>query len=380
MRTLLLLLIVNCFSIPLLAQSSIRITTPAVTTLSSANTMLGVSVGNTSLTGDYNTFMGYQAGRDVTSGSRNVLVGYQAGVVITGGSNNTFLGFLAGSDNTLGGNNTFLGSGAGTGNTSGSFNTFIGDGSGAVNTTGINNTFIGKSAGVKNVGGDYNTFLGYSAGNQNTEGIYNTFVGYFAGTTNLTGNSNTVVGYMADVSSSSLINATAIGYRAKVALSNALVLGDPNSSSLRVGIGTDSPQFLLDVRGTINIGEKGTLKFSHLKNPSLRNNSTDQFLSVNEQGETVLARYRLTIDNPDQWADKVFSSNYHLRPLPEVEDFILSHKHLPGIPSAEEVARNGADPTQLMSRLLEKVEELTLYMIQMKKENDELRRQLNARQ
>lgn len=379
MRTLSLLLIANCFSMPLLAQSSIRITTPAVSTLSSANTMLGVSVGNTTLTGDFNTFMGYQAGQDVTSGSRNVLAGYRAGAGITAGSNNTFLGFLAGSENLLGGNNTFVGSGAGTGNTSGSFNTFIGDGSGAVNTNGGYNTFLGKSAGVKNVGGNFNTFVGYNAGNQNTAGIYNTFVGYLAGTTNLTGNSNTVVGHMADVSSSSLVNATAVGYRAKVALSNALVLGDPNSSSLRVGIGTDSPQFLLDVRGTINIGDQGTLKFSHLKNPSLRNGSTNQFLSVNEQGETVLANYRLTIESPDQWADKVFSGNYHLRSLPEVEAFILNHKHLPGIPSAEEVARNGADPTQLISRLLEKVEELTLYMIQMKKENEELYRQLNAR-
>jgi len=164
-----------------------------------------------------------------------------------------------------------------------------------------------------------------------------------------------------------------------VARSHALVLGDPSSSSLRVGIGTDSPLFLLDVRGTINIGEQGTLKFSHLTNPNLRQGSTDQFLTVNEHGETVLARYRLTINSPDQWADQVFADSYRLRPLSEVEQFIQTHKHLPGIPSADEVATNGVDSAQLITSLLAKVEELTLYMIQMKKENDELRRLIDKR-
>ncbi|CAN5320112.1 hypothetical protein BH09BAC4_BH09BAC4_52000 [soil metagenome] len=86
-----------------------------------------------------------------------------------------------------------------------------------------------------------------------------------------------------------------------------------------VGIGTDSPQFPLDVRGNIRIQGNGTLKFSHLVNPKLRNGSTDQFLTVNEQGETVLARYRLQISDQNQWADRVFDSSYKLKPLAEVE-------------------------------------------------------------
>jgi len=148
-----------------------------------------------------------------------------------------------------------------------------------------------------------------------------------------------------------------------------------------VGIGTDSPQFPLDVRGIINLRNRGTIKFSHLSNPNLHNGGTDQFLTVNEQGETVLAHYRLSIQSTHEWADRVFAPAYRLRPLALVAANVRENAHLPGLPSAAQMVREGVDLARLNATLLEKIEELTLYSIQLEKasqkqqaEIDELKR------
>lgn len=67
------------------------------------------------------------------------------------------------------------------------------------------------------------------------------------------------------------------------------------------------------------------------------------------------------------WPDYVFDDNYELASLEEVEQHIDSEGHLPGIPSAEEVENNGIHIGEMQARLLEKVEELTLYLIQQNK-------------
>jgi hypothetical protein len=73
------------------------------------------------------------------------------------------------------------------------------------------------------------------------------------------------------------------------------------------------------------------------------------------------------------WADFVFQQDYQLPSLHEVENYINANKHLSGIPSAEEVAKNGIDIGEMNKKLLQKVEELTLYMIEMKKEIEQLK-------
>jgi hypothetical protein len=76
------------------------------------------------------------------------------------------------------------------------------------------------------------------------------------------------------------------------------------------------------------------------------------------------------------WADFVFADDYALTPLSEVESQIKAHKHLPGIPSASEVAEKGARVGEMQTKLLQKVEELTLYLIELKKENATLNARL----
>ncbi len=78
------------------------------------------------------------------------------------------------------------------------------------------------------------------------------------------------------------------------------------------------------------------------------------------------------------WADYVFASNYKLRPLSEVARFIQENKHLPEVPTAAEVAQNGNSLAETDAILLRKIEELTLYLIELKKENEVLKQEVNA--
>ncbi len=72
-------------------------------------------------------------------------------------------------------------------------------------------------------------------------------------------------------------------------------------------------------------------------------------------------------------ADFVFDEEYNLPGLAEIDAFIKTNKHLPGIPSAEEMQNEGLDLGEMQIKLLQKIEELTLYVIELKKENEEMR-------
>jgi hypothetical protein len=69
------------------------------------------------------------------------------------------------------------------------------------------------------------------------------------------------------------------------------------------------------------------------------------------------------------WADYVFQPDYNLKPLNEVESYIAENHHLPGIPSQKEITKNGLDVGQMQVKMLEKIEEITLHMIALEKEN-----------
>lgn len=125
---------------------------------------------------------------------------------------------------------------------------------------------------------------------------------------------------------------------------------------------------LLQANGTTGIRVKTNGKVN-IGNTSIASGShTDYKLSVD--GKIVSKKVVVTLDN---WADKVFENNYDLRTLKEVEQFIEENKHLPEIPSEAEVLENGVELGKMNTLLLQKVEELTLYMIQMQKEIEELK-------
>jgi hypothetical protein len=75
------------------------------------------------------------------------------------------------------------------------------------------------------------------------------------------------------------------------------------------------------------------------------------------------------------WPDYVFNKNYRLPGLDEVESFIQKNKHLPGIPSAAAIEKGGVSLGEMQKLQMEKIEQLTLYIIELKKEIEKLKAQ-----
>lgn len=121
------------------------------------------------------------------------------------------------------------------------------------------------------------------------------------------------------------------------------------------GIGTYTPNAKLHLNGTMLIGGNSA--------------TTATGYSLSVDGKIICEEARVQLSG--SWPDYVFGDNYKLMPLEELEKNIRRNKHLPNIPSAAEVtAQKGFDLGDMNKRLLEKIEELTLYLIEMKKENN----------
>lgn len=122
---------------------------------------------------------------------------------------------------------------------------------------------------------------------------------------------------------------------------NLKIQGNSNSYILNgnVGIGTPNPDSKLAVNGTIHSKE----------------------VKVDMNG----------------WPDYVFKKEHNLPTLEEVEKHIAAKGHLENIPSEEEVLKNGVNLGEMNAKLLQKIEEITLYMIEMKKENEKQNQEIN---
>lgn len=102
------------------------------------------------------------------------------------------------------------------------------------------------------------------------------------------------------------------------------------------------------------------------------------------QSPTTQPNYRLAVDGqlvaksvfvtaPATWADFVFAPAYRPMPLEELEQYLLAHRHLPNVPSAQEVETKGYDLAEMNTKLLQAVEELTLHVIELRKEVEKLK-------
>ncbi|MBX2977933.1 MAG: SprB repeat-containing protein [Flavobacteriales bacterium] len=83
-------------------------------------------------------------------------------------------------------------------------------------------------------------------------------------------------------------------------------------------------------------------------------------------------RVKVAVRTSIEWSDHVFLPDYRLMPLTEVECFIQENGHLPGVPSAEQMVEQGLDVVRTDAMLLEKIEELTLYILEVDKRLNEL--------
>jgi len=127
-----------------------------------------------------------------------------------------------------------------------------------------------------------------------------------------------------------------------------------------IGMGELYPKERLHVTGKVRINDPAT-------NETMTGTHSDYRLAV--EGKIVAKEIIVTLSN---WADFVFDEDYKLPSLASIEKHIAENKHLPGIPKTEEVMKDGVSLGQIQAKLLQKIEELTLYIIQQEKRIAEL--------
>ncbi len=153
--------------------------------------------------------------------------------------------------------------------------------------------------------------------------------------------------------------------------SSAKLLVSTNLESVKMGmfshfnwagargiVGTESQHDL-----SIQTGYSEKIRVKLNGNVGIGINNPTHKLSVNGTIQTKEVNITAT-----GWADYVFRPEYQLMPLSELEAYIAENGHLPNIPTEADVAGNGVNLAEMNVKLLEKVEELTLYMLQQQKE------------
>ncbi|GEM_PF-603450 len=396
------------------------------------NTIMGYVAGNINTTGSNNAFIGHSSGKGNTTGLSNTYMGYQSGLR-NNGSYNTLIGDKAGKESLLGMRNVMVGHGAGRENTNqAGGNTYLGTEAGAVGVNASQNVGIGYRAGYDSEG-ERNVFIGYNAGNgaalaSNRLYIGNDEVSQTGGSLIYGEFDNGKVG----INTTTLEANSALTINGKVAATEYLLAdgtpllstlttpwtdnsGDIQFTSGRVGIGTgnDVPAGKLEVRGVTVIdgnikvlehndvsGEMTTLAYKFSEGRGWGYNKINDRVFYNGanglvpfwvdlnsfhfanggdiggdliiNGEAEATKLIVTATPGQGWPDYVFEPEFRLRPLSEVEAFVKDNKHLPEVPSAKEVEEKGIDLGNMDATLLKKVEEVTLYLIEMNKKIEKL--------
>ncbi len=127
-----------------------------------------------------------------------------------------------------------------------------------------------------------------------------------------------------------------------------------------VGVGMQNPETKLDVKGRFRVGVDN----QNIKAISVVDSGNQDVFRVMGNGNIFATRIKVQVT---PFPDYVFSRTYNLMPLPALERYIQTNKHLPNMPTAETVEREGADLGEINRVLVEKVEELTLHLIAMDK-------------
>ena len=131
------------------------------------------------------------------------------------------------------------------------------------------------------------------------------------------------------------------------------------------GLGTAWPNAQLEVAGDMIVQSRVGINCTPPK---------DDLYKLFFDGGIMARDIKVTINT---FRDYCFADDYKLMSIPELSQYIADHKHLPGLPSAKDVAdANGFQLGDMQLRLVEKVEEQSLYILQLQKQIDELKEQL----
>ncbi len=143
-----------------------------------------------------------------------------------------------------------------------------------------------------------------------------------------------------------------------------------------VAVGLSEPEAKLHVNSRIMISGWNEKSFV-IKTEA--GDDGDEVFVVNSNGRTWISNkleaQEIEVKSVVSWSDFVFDENYALRSLSEVEAFINENKHLPDVPSEEEVLENGINLGEMDAILLQKIEELTLYVIELEKKVEKLEKE-----
>lgn len=120
----------------------------------------------------------------------------------------------------------------------------------------------------------------------------------------------------------------------------------------------------------INLSGGSNLSLTRLDPTEIRSGNifSDNVNTTNANIDGTLKAREIIVNNHANWPDYVFGDEYNLRTLEDTEKFIMKNGHLPKIPSVREVEEKGVSIGKMQAKLLEKIEELTLYCIELKKE------------
>jgi len=393
-------------------------------TTGGGNTFVGDGAGYLNTTASDNTAFGYAAGHYNVTGIDNAFFGSEAGVNTTS-SCNSFFGRSAGYNNTTGSGNAFFGTRAGDANATGYANDFFGFSTGVKNTTGAGNSFFGDMAGPENTTGDFNSFFGKEAGWSNTAEDLNTFIGALSnGASGIT--NATALGFRASVTQSNSLVLGGVSGSNGVTVETRVGIGTTAPDRQLVVEGsqavgkfrrysattpTHAPAFLFErARGTntapadILPGDYlGKVQFRARVGPAMPEYGALAFIAsdTSQNGrfsfiDRDLVTERMVILNTGNVGigtnsptalldvagnlrvrgtilygapavavpDYVFEPDYPLMPLGELHSYLKKEKHLPNVPKATDIQQKGVDLGELQMKLLEKIEELTLYTLQ----------------
>jgi hypothetical protein len=138
-----------------------------------------------------------------------------------------------------------------------------------------------------------------------------------------------------------------------------------------IGVRTNNPKANLHVNGNALIGDADVTIPAGYK--------------LYVQSGILTEKLKVAVVNSTDWADYVFAKDYKLKSIKEVESFIIANKHLPNVPSADQMVNGGLDVAVMDAKLLEKIEELTLYLIEQDKkinaitaQNEEFKNQISG--
>jgi len=132
---------------------------------------------------------------------------------------------------------------------------------------------------------------------------------------------------------------------------------------------------LTDIQDFVpNMDETHQVNNFHILSNNVNIGTKERNSNLTVAGNIASREVKVTVD---AGADFVFEKDYDLPSLESVDKFIKENKHLPQIASAEEMKKDGINLSEMNIKLLQKIEEMTLYMIEMKKENEEMKKDIS---